>query len=213
MNAKGEAPRNCVSDTREARKAQPERLRIMIPKFYRIIGAILVVTFVLLGIGQCGYKDIDSMHSLNKKSDKIRNEFPDIEHIEAGIVATILKSENAASVLLVDCRTAEEFAVSHLAGAVNLETKQQVDQHLKNLKSRPDTIVVYCSVGQRSAALTEELKKAEIKNVKNFVGSIFAWANEDRPMVDSKGKTAEKVHTFNKFWGRLVKASRRAPLK
>lgn len=182
----------------------------MSPRFYIIIGTIFLIAFALLGIGQCGYKDLDSMRSLEKKSAKIRKEFPDIEHIESGTVAALLEG---GSVLLVDSRTAEEFAVSHLTGAVNLETSDQVQEHLKSLTTQPKSIIIYCSVGQRSAVLTEKLEKKGIKNVKNFVGSIFAWANEDRPMIDSKGKPAEKVHPFNKFWGRLVKKDRRASLK
>ncbi len=185
----------------------------MTPRFLIIIGAIFLVAFTLLGIGRCGYKEIDSMRSLSKKSGKIRKEFPDIEHIETGTVAALLKAKDRSSVLLIDCRTAEEFAVSHLPGAVNLETSKKVTAHLKSLPTQPESLVIYCSVGQRSASLTEELKRVGIKNAKNFVGSIFAWANEDRSMVDSEGKPAEKVHTYNKFWGRLVKESRRAPLK
>ncbi len=182
----------------------------MSPRFYILVGAIFLIAFTLLGIGRCGYNDLDSMRSLEKKSAKIRREFPGIEHIESGTVAALLET---GSVLLVDSRTAEEFAVSHLAGAVNLETLEQVQRYLKALNTQPKSIIIYCSVGQRSASLTEKLQKAGITDVKNFVGSIFAWANEDRPMVDSRGKPAQKVHPFNKFWGRLVKESRRASLK
>ena len=185
----------------------------MTPRFVILIGAIFLVAFTLLGIGRCGYKEIDSMRSLSKKSEKIREEFPDIEHVESDTVAALAKAREVSPLLLVDCRSAEEFAISHLAGAVNLETTKQVQEYLGSLSVAPKSVVIYCSVGQRSAVLTEKLQGAKIKGVKNFVGSIFAWANEDRPLVDSKGEPAEKVHTYNKFWGRLVKESRRATLK
>jgi len=185
----------------------------MSPRFFIVIGAIFLIAFILLGIGRCGYKEIDSMSSLAKKSEKIRKEFPDIEHVESDVVAALAKAREVSPLLLVDCRSAEEFAVSHLAGAVNLETTKQVHEYLGSLSVAPKSVVIYCSVGQRSAVLTEELQRSKVKGVKNFVGSIFAWANEDRPLVDSKGEPAEKVHTYNEFWGRLVKENHRAPLK
>ena len=61
----------------------------MTPRFFIIIGAIFLIAFTLLGIVRCGYEKIDSTRSLEKKSEKIRKEFPDIEHIEAGIDQSI----------------------------------------------------------------------------------------------------------------------------
>lgn len=185
----------------------------MTPRFVVFFISIFLLAFSLLGIGRCGYKEMDSMRSLKKKEAKIRKEYPDIEHLKSEEVVAALQGTGSQSVLLIDSRTPEEFRVSHLFRAVNLETSDQALKYLGSLKRPPKLIIVYCSVGQRSAALTRKLKEAGIANVKNFVGSIFAWANEDRPLVDSEGKPAEKVHPFNQFWGRLLKKSRRASLK
>ena len=168
----------------------------MTTKAYAIIGAIFVIGFALLGIGQCGYKELDSMRSLEKKAAKIRKEFPDVEHIESDTVAALLEQKKDA-VLLVDCRTPEEFKLSKIPGAVNLEDLDAVRKHLADMTKKPTALVVYCSVGQRSAELAEDLKKAGIENAKNYVGSIFAWANEDRPLVDSQRPALPKPFTLS----------------
>ena len=41
-------------------------------------------------------------------------------------------------------------------------------------------------------------------NVRHLDGSLFAWANEGRPMV-SDGRPVREVHPYNDFWGRLLK--------
>lgn len=46
----------------------------------------------------------------------------------------------------------------------------------------------------------------------NLEGSIFAWANEGRPLVDDKG-LATKVHPYDAKWGELLKPALRSPLK
>jgi hypothetical protein len=43
-------------------------------------------------------------------------------------------------------------------------------------------------------------------NVTNLEGSIFAWANQSRPLVQ-EGKPTDKVHPYNAFWGALLDKS------
>ena len=45
-------------------------------------------------------------------------------------------------------------------------------------------------------------------NVYNLEGSIFAWANEGRKIYHGKRET-DKVHPYDKIWGRLLKNSLR----
>jgi hypothetical protein len=76
-------------------------------------------------------------------------------------------------------------------------------------KDRP--IVAYCAVGWRSSALAERLKAQGYTNVSNLEGSIFAWANEGRPVYQGE-QPAARVHPVSEKWGRLLKEELRAPL-
>ena len=60
-------------------------------------------------------------------------------------------------------------------------------------------------------SLLDALSRAGFENTVNVRGSIFAWANEDRPLEKPDGSKAEKVHPFNEFWGRLLEEDRRHP--
>ena len=177
------------------------------------LACLFAIAFALLGLGHCGYGKIDSMLTLENKAASIREEFPGVEHIEIGTLALLLDGDSSNSILLVDSRSPEEYAVSHIPGAVNLETLEAVKAHLDGKADPPSDIIAYCSVGQRSAILADQLKKSGFEKSRNVVGSIFAWANEDRVLEDSSGKPVEKVHPFNEFWGRMLKPEKRADLE
>lgn len=137
---------------------------------------------------------------------EIRRKFPDVARITTAELAQWLADKGRTPPILLDVRTAPEFQVSHLAGAVRIEPGSDPEQlHLPNV--RP--IVTYCSVGYRSAKMAKQLRARGFRNVQNLQGSIFAWANENRPLVRD-GKPTDRVHPFNAFWGRLLDKSHRA---
>jgi 3-mercaptopyruvate sulfurtransferase SseA len=70
-------------------------------------------------------------------------------------------------------------------------------------------IVVYSSVGYRSARLAHWLAGQGYTNVRNLSGSIFQWANEDRP-VFRDGRPTMEVHPYDRRWGLLLEARYRA---
>jgi hypothetical protein len=69
--------------------------------------------------------------------------------------------------------------------------------------SQDSLIVVYCSVGYRSSVLARKLQDMGVTRVYNLEGSIFKWANEERPLVRN-GDTVQKVHPYDAYWGKLL---------
>ena len=113
--------------------------------------------------------------------------------------------------LLVDARSAEEFAVSHLRDALHFVS---VDQLKGRLAGNSQPVIVYCSMGYRSSAVAEKLQKAGVTNVWNLEGSLFAWANEGRPVYRGTTLLAPAVvHPYDSKWGKLLKSECRAVLK
>jgi len=134
-------------------------------------------------------------------TDTLKTKFPGVRTIAPSGLAAMEPSP-----LLLDVREENEFAVSHLPGAVRAG-RDPVAQ-LRELGVKSDApVVVYCSVGYRSSVLAEKLQAAGFLNVRNLEGSIFAWANEGRPLVNARGETAG-VHPFNILWGRYLEKSR-----
>lgn len=106
--------------------------------------------------------------------------------------------------LLVDARTEEEYAVSHIPGAVHATTPAAVAAALR-IAPAPE-VVLYCSVGVRSSALADRLRRSLGVPVFNLAGSIFAWANSGRPLVRD-GQAVHEVHPYDERWGRLLDES------
>ena len=109
----------------------------------------------------------------------------------------------ADSFKLFDVREPEEYAVSHLKGAQNQPKANMIASKLPD-KSTP--IVVYCSVGYRSAAVAAELQDLGYTNVLNLHHSIFEWVEKGYPLLNDGGET-NKVHPYNRAWGALIDAS------
>ena len=141
---------------------------------------------------------------------RIAKEFPDVPQLATRELAAWLVDRQRQKPVLLDVRAAEEFAVSHLDGARRIDpdgTASQLDRGIA--KDQP--IVTYCSVGYRSSAFAARLRAAGYTRVQNLAGSIFAWANEDRPLVRG-GKPATLVHPYSSLWSGMLKQERRAPL-
>jgi rhodanese-related sulfurtransferase len=109
--------------------------------------------------------------------------------------------------VLLDVRTPEEQRVSHLQDARHLNAS---NPDIKTLAIPAGaTVVVYCSIGYRSATIIEELGQAGIQNVYNLEGGLFDWANQGRPVYRGRDRVDE-VHPFNRIWGLLLRRDLRA---
>lgn len=127
--------------------------------------------------------------------------FPAVPAMTTQHLADWLNQGKEPQPLLLDVRKAEEFAVSHLPQARHAP---DVNAVLAMDLPKAQPLVAYCSVGYRSARLAAQLQAAGFTEVKNLEGSIFQWANEDRPLVQS-GQPVSGVHPYNSLWGLLLK--------
>ncbi len=131
----------------------------------------------------------------------VRAEFGDVTQISTDSLAAWMADSSRAQPVLIDARTPEEYAVSHIEGAVRVDPDNPV---LAASEIRTDApIVAYCSVGYRSSSVAQQLAEQGYTNVVNLEGSIFKWANEGRPLV-AEGQPTDTVHPFNAVWGRLL---------
>ncbi len=138
---------------------------------------------------------------LERYTADLRRKYPDVATITPGDLV-----EAGSKVLLLDVRSREEYNVSRLPGAVWAEGDAVAQLRRIGIQSsRP--IVVYCSVGLRSARLARILAQAGYTNVRNLEGSIFGWANEGRDLENDAGAT-RGCHPFNVIWGRYLERSR-----
>lgn len=108
--------------------------------------------------------------------------------------------EQDANILILDTRSKPEFEVSHIPNALWVGFEEF--ERSKIIHFPKDTaIVVYCSVGYRSALIGQELEKAGFTNVKNLYGGIFEWLNKGLLITNQEGQAVDTVHGFSPFWG------------
>ncbi len=131
----------------------------------------------------------------------IERDWPGVPQMTTSELARRL-GEKGARPVLIDTRAREEYAVSHLPGALWAETPTQIRTALRDVPpERP--VVLYCSVGVRSSKAAAELMRGGRGNVFNLRGSIFQWANEGRA-IERDSKPAAGVHPYNRKWGELL---------
>jgi rhodanese-related sulfurtransferase len=117
-------------------------------------------------------------------------------------MTTLIESTSAVSPIILDVREPEEYAVSHLPGALRARTSDEALDILETLQG--DTcIVLYCSVGYRSSELAAALTEHGFTNVHNLEGSIFEWANRGLPVFHDSLIT-HTVHPYDEDWGILL---------
>ncbi len=121
-------------------------------------------------------------------------------------------SSDSSKILLFDTRSAEEYQMSHIPGAVRLDPdmKSQTIINEFGAKITNKQLIFYCSVGQRSSKIIERLLDGGVLTgssvVANLRGGIFRWHNSGYQVVNNSGHT-NKVHPYNRLWGRLLDGS------
>lgn len=129
--------------------------------------------------------------------------FRDVRQVSPEELVAWSKDPNRPPPLLIDARPSEQFVVSHIDGAVNIDPAAPDMAPLANV-SRDTPVLVYDGPGVMGAAMVVGLQNAEFSRVSNLEGGLFRWVNEGNPVVNGNGP-ATRVHPINGWWGRLLK--------
>ena len=126
-------------------------------------------------------------------------------NVESVPYIQVSEARDKDGVLFMDTRKKSEYDISHLENAIWVGYEDFDPQQFKDRKIDLATpIVVYCSIGVRSEDIGEKLQALGYTNVSNLYGGIFAWKNSGLPVVDAEGAQTDKVHAYNRFWGRFL---------
>ncbi|MBL4727927.1 MAG: rhodanese-like domain-containing protein [Gammaproteobacteria bacterium] len=163
----------------------------------KLIAAASVSSF-FFGLFGVSWESVDA---------KIEREFPGVQTVSTDVLLARYKAAGTQLPIIVDVREDGGFRVSHLGDALHLESAEAISKVIADRGLSKDTeIIVYCSVGYRSASVAADLQKRGFTQVLNLEHSLFEWATKGYPMTSASGRT-NKVHPFNKTWGVLVDES------
>uniref|UniRef100_UPI0035182698 rhodanese-like domain-containing protein n=1 Tax=Mesoflavibacter profundi TaxID=2708110 RepID=UPI0035182698 len=109
-----------------------------------------------------------------------------------------------------DARSFEEYKVSHLKDAVFVDFENfDIEKTAQLISDKNEIIVVYCSIGVRSAKIAQQLKDEGYTNVFNLYGGIFEWKNNNFSVFDLNDIKTENVHVYDKSWAKwLIKGEK-----
>lgn len=102
------------------------------------------------------------------------------ENMEVKEFAKLIAGSN---VVILDVRKSEEYAESHIKGAILIDQFQSdFIEQAKGKLPKDKTIAVYCRSGRRSANAAGRLAREGYKPV-NLKGGIIAWTKEGQPVT------------------------------
>lgn len=121
------------------------------------IPALLVLALVLTGVTNfapktTGYRQVTTEEAVN-----------------------IMQTEE--NYVILDVRTAQEFASGHIPGAVLLPNEIIGTEDIPLLPDKDQLILVYCRSGNRSKQAAEKLAQLGYTNIVEF-GGINSWTGE-----------------------------------
>ncbi|XP_059829687.1 uncharacterized protein LOC132396162 [Hypanus sabinus] len=156
----------------------------------------------------------------------IRNSFQSVQGLESKDLQERLKL-GREQLLLLDVRSPAEYEVSHLEGAIHVDPQttdmEKLVKELGLADSLADRdVVCYCTLGYRSCKLAQGLGKVlaretgegvgNSQRIYNLEGGLMKWANEGKPIVDSKEQPTQLVHPYSSVWAYLLEPQFRAPI-
>jgi len=152
----------------------------------------LIILFVLLPIMASGQR--------NNKMDAFLKKY------NTGEIPYIYPNQlKDKKFILLDSREKREYEISHLRRGTYIGHDFFDINNLPNNITKSDTIVVYCSLGVRSETIALKLKNKGFTNIYNLYGGLFYWKNLGFDIYDNTNNVTEKIHGFDKYWGKWLK--------
>jgi rhodanese-related sulfurtransferase len=172
------------------------RIRILLTrkKFLIMLMAFVLAPICHQAMGaQEHISDAEKRKLVYSMYEDYKKSFLEVQDIMPNKVMEFVGLEKVA---FLDARTPSERKFSMLPGAATS----------KEILSNPDryrnkTIIVYCTIGYRSAKLARELNEKGL-TAYNLAGGILAWVLEGGKVYDSSSET-KRIHVYGKRWNYL----------
>jgi rhodanese-related sulfurtransferase len=99
--------------------------------------------------------------------------------------ATLLINREEA--VVVDVRSAAEYAAGHIPGSINVPAERMADKlsELDTYRSRP--VIVTCQSGVRAGGACSKLKKGGFERLYELSGGLGSWQQAGLPVKKGKG--------------------------
>ncbi len=97
------------------------------------------------------------------------------------ITATELQSL-AKQVVILDVRSAEEYAEGHVPGAINIAHSEIQERLPELIQFKDQTLVLYCRSGRRAGLAAAILAENQFTQLLHLEGDMQGWQKSDYPI-------------------------------
>ena len=114
----------------------------------------------------------------------VRDETATIEDVTPQEAFTLIQdNQNNADFVIIDVRTAEEFADGYIENATNIDFYSETFQDMLNNLDKNKTYLIYCRSGARSGSTLDIMGELNFDEVYNILGGMLQWQSEELPTV------------------------------
>ena len=141
---------------------------------------------LLLVTGLLGSLHMATAPAADKKSDSPKAELKTPEFVAVKNIGTaeFEKLRNDKNTVVLDVRTAKEYAAGRVPGGVNIDWNGPDFEKKVTPMDKNKTYLVHCAGGVRSAKAAAAMSKLGFKNLFNLEGGMKGW--------EKAGNKAEK---------------------
>lgn len=133
----------------------------------------ILIVILLISASVFGCKNEGSTVASSAKSEAVAFGFTDMD------VAAFQEKIKKGKVVIMDVRTAEEYAAGHIEGAINFDVKSSsFASHIAKMNEDTE-YMVYCKAGGRSVKACKIMSKAGMKNLYNLEGGFDDWSSKN----------------------------------
>lgn len=136
-----------------------------------VLAAILVVSFAV--IGGCADEQVAAPGA---------QIIQDVSTVEAN--SLIRDHQGDPDFVLLDIRTAEEYADGHLEGSVLIDYYSETFSDQLNELDKAKPYLIYCRSGGRSGRALNAMRNLGFEEVYNMLGGILQWQADGFPTVE-----------------------------
>ncbi len=107
----------------------------------------------------------------------------DIKTMSAQQLLSIKNAPKAPPIVVLDVRSAEEFADGHIENAINIP-HDQIENRLNELSQYKNTlVVVHCRSGRRAQVAESILKANDFSRLHHLKGDFIGWQAAQLPVT------------------------------
>jgi len=134
---------------------------------------ILFIGLIFFNLTSCKKVIDKEKNNLNQTETQIGKTALFLKDVDANTFKNLVEKKTG---LILDVRTPKEFKAGHIAGAINIDWKNQ-DEFKTKVKAlaKDKTLLVYCHSGHRSGLATKYLKAQGYEKIYNLETGIMGW--------------------------------------